>query len=635
MLFISPMMMAPMSGFSHTSYQKNGHFSFSNTNVLIDTLGPIFGSYLNRFCPTDNDCVSYRCNLTKEVFKNVSTICENNLSVTWIVAIDLYNDGLIDYEYRSDLPVGNDVANVTNGLSDAIKDDNGDGIKDIYFAPTSYGEMVTLLMPENALPKGSSHKIVWTTTDICGNTSEDIEIISIKDKKEPTPVCVPLSTVIWMDIDGDGPLSPSVELAAIDFINKAFDNCTADEDLFYTFDNVSPQLLDKAVFGKTINRSVAHYFNLDGALAAYPVSTVEEKAIEFRYLDGEPGYQLWDPIRQSSSIIKSCKRLLPEEDLSYNDVMVTVWDEELNYDFCWTRINVKCFGPYYSFADLNGNVRSVTGANVKNGVLIADSNLPEFPKLSLTNKEGKYAFSKFNASFDYTITGRFLSNEMQGLDYNDLTILNRHVTGSKLITNPYQLIAADINGDNVVDQKDYIMLKSSLETKSEAGFTTNKCVVKSSNLNTSNWYNYTESVVHLLSADVFGIDFVAIKIGDINGSHFSTGIINYDLNVSERVSSGPEITDRSSGKEYTNQITLSPNPFTDITTLSFFAPKIGEYVLLITDLAGRAVYSNQFEAEEGSNTIKIESNLLGVAGSYICTLKSEDLTVNKRLVLIR
>ena len=637
MLFISPMMMAPASGFSHTNAHNSGNTNLSNSTILVDSLGPIFNSYGNLFCKLGNECLSI-CPLFNPVSKNVHTICPNNITVKWTVWIDLYHDGTIDYEYSSNLPVGNDVDNVTNGLSDAIKDDNGNGIKDIYVAPIKYEENPIVYIPEENLPKGSAHKIVWIVSDRCGNSSEFEEIITVQDKKKPTPVCVPLSTALFIDIDGCGPLSPMAELNAIDFMNKAYDNCTAEEDLFYTFDNILPQFTDKVVFGKSINRSVAHYFDINGALAAYPAVTDEEKEIEFRYLVGEKGIYIWHPEGKTASRIYNLynyRILYPTTDYSSLDVMVTVWDNELNYDFCWTglKISYMCYYPFgNTFA---GRVSSITGKNVKNAIVLAEANMPEFPKSQLTNQKGEYYFTYMMYCQYYKLSASFISNEMQGLDYNDLSILQRHISGTKLIKTPYQLIAADINGDLLITADDYTALKNALETRSEIGFTSNKCVEKSNDLNAFNWYNYKVVIEHYSDFDALNLDFVAIKIGDINGSHFDTGIINFDFNKTYGVNDDSEVEDRLSLEDIKDQVTLTPNPFTEYTTLSFYTPKSGDYTLLITDLTGKVVFQNQITANEGSNIYQINSEHLNTAGSYICTLKSTDLIVNKRLVLVR
>jgi hypothetical protein len=633
--FISSISIAPVSGFCFSL--PNSGDNLYNANSSVDTLGPILGENPNFFCVVDNDCASTRCDLTKEVYKNIQTNCENNLQVTWKIDIDLYQDGITDYEYISDLTIGNDVSNANNGIYEDIVDDNGNGIKDIYLAPTIYGNYCKIYLPQNDLPNKSTHLITWTATDICGNRSVDTEIITVKDLKKPTPICIPLATGVAYDYDGNGPLMPYLELYAVDFMFQSYDNCTADADLFFTFDNVPPQLTDKVVFGKIVNKHIAHYFNSDGALSAYPAISDEEKEIENRYLNGEQGIYIWFPQAKSSVKLFNCNALDPINEGNSIDLMLTVWDEEIYHDFCWSRLNLIISCDFFEDrnSDIIGNVSSVTGAKAKNILIHVDSNLPEFPKSQLTNQEGKYQFSDFPKGLNYKMEGTFVSEEMKGLDYTDMSNLYWHLQGIKLITNPYQLIAADVNGDLLVNELDFIMLKNALQTKSETGFTANKCVVKSSELNVSNWNSYKESIDHTLADDVFDLDFVAIKIGDINGSHFGTGNINYEYKKTYIIDPSHEVDDRSNDNQDVNQVSFNPNPFADYTTLSFFAPQAGDYTLLITDLAGKIVSQQQFKAIEGSNIQLINSEQLGASGTYICTLKSTDMIVNKKLVLVR
>ncbi len=279
-------------------------------------------------------------------------------------------------------------------------------------------------------------------------------------------------------------------------------------------------------------------------------------------------------------------------------------------------------------------MNSITSKNVKNATVLADANLPEYPKSQQTNQAGDYYFFDMMYCHYFNFSASFISKEMQGLDYNDLSLLQRHLSGIKLITNPYQLIAADINGDFLVNQDDYIALNSALQTRSEIGFTINKCVEKSIELNAFNWYNYQVVIEHYSDIGALNVDFVAIKIGDINGSHFDTGIINFDFNKTYAVDIDSEVEDRSSLEDIKDQVKLTPNPFTDYTTLSFYASQAGDYTLLITDLAGKVVSQQQFQANVGSNIHLINGVQIGASGSYICTLKSTDMIVNKRLVLV-
>ncbi|MBK8855980.1 MAG: hypothetical protein IPN10_18210 [Saprospiraceae bacterium] len=66
-----------------------------------------------------------------------------------------------------------------------------------------------------------------------------------------------------------------IEFFAIEFNVGSFDNCTNQEDLLFTFDNMSPQIKDTVIDGRLINLNTPHYFNQNGAVYAYPSTKAE------------------------------------------------------------------------------------------------------------------------------------------------------------------------------------------------------------------------------------------------------------------------------------------------------------------------------------------------------------------------
>ncbi|TVR86396.1 MAG: HYR domain-containing protein [Saprospirales bacterium] len=73
------------------------------------------------------------------------------------------------------------------------------------------------------------HRIVWTVTDPCGNTTVCEQIFEIVDAKPPTPVCFHgIATVIM-------PSSGCITLSAETYDAGSFDNCTDSTDLIFSF----------------------------------------------------------------------------------------------------------------------------------------------------------------------------------------------------------------------------------------------------------------------------------------------------------------------------------------------------------------------------------------------------------------
>ncbi|MBL0099003.1 MAG: hypothetical protein IPP49_02265 [Saprospiraceae bacterium] len=98
--------------------------------------------------------------------------CIDNGWLKWTVIVDLWADGTDDIEYTSFIAPNNDVSNMRNGNFDAIRDDNENGIPDVYLAPTANGAAIpanSIILPTIA-GKMSNHKVAWKVTDGCHNS---------------------------------------------------------------------------------------------------------------------------------------------------------------------------------------------------------------------------------------------------------------------------------------------------------------------------------------------------------------------------------------------------------------------------------------------------------------------------------
>ncbi len=81
---------------------------------------------------------------------------------------------------------------------------------------------------DEVLPYGW-HKILWNVSDACGNYKTCSYKVHVKDSKAPTPICYyGLSTVVM-------PIGGMVTIWAKDFNASSYDNCTAAYKLRYSF----------------------------------------------------------------------------------------------------------------------------------------------------------------------------------------------------------------------------------------------------------------------------------------------------------------------------------------------------------------------------------------------------------------
>ncbi len=352
-----------------------------------------------------------------------------------------------------------------------------------YVKPTkASGESVKL--PAFTLPaENIQHKVTWKITDGCGNVNQCQSTVKVVDKKAPTPYCVQLSTAIMQT-------NPKmVEIWAKDFDKGAFDNCSPQNKLYFTFDQVAP------VYAK-LNEE--HYFK-----AGANGSVIATKS---EYESGKA--QKWIPsIRSSGKIWTSCG------DFS---VQVSVWDEAWNTDFCESQLKViGCGGNRI----ISGHVATATGNNVSDAMVIFESTVPEYPKQFVTDKTGDYSM-EVQSDVDYRVHTIKKDAYLNGVSTLDIVMIQRHILGLETFADPYQLIASDANNDGLISASDLTEIrKVILGVKSEFKNESWRFPIKNQTMSMPNVMPYNEQYEYVrIDDNKVKQDFVAVKIGDVNSS---------------------------------------------------------------------------------------------------------------------
>ncbi|MBK8669723.1 MAG: T9SS type A sorting domain-containing protein [Saprospiraceae bacterium] len=600
-------------------------FFFSNFNACdaqVDSLKLTFNECSGGSYKVNNECVLDRLQLSKTVRYESDKICSQG-TLKWRVIIDMWADSLPDYEYNSQLPTDNDIDNVSSNNWNLIKDDNADGIPDIYLKTTAMSSMAFITLPRIEGRK-SNHILTWEVTDDCGTVIKCSEVIEVLDKKAPTPVCIPLTSLHMQDPDGSGPWLPMAELWAIDFMNKAYDNCTEDDDLLFTFDNVVPQVENKVLPGgvqNVINIDVPHYFNTSGGLAPYPVrpNNESDKAIQDKYLRGEDGIQLWSPVTRSSAKVWTINNFLSGTDRADFDVSVSVWDRLFNSDYCWTVINPGCTIGCNLPELLEGTVKSIDDKVVSDAdIELIVFNSQPYSLLLVTNENGKFNVSSNLDNYQFSLKANYKFKAMCGLDYGDFATLLAHIHKTKFIDNPYKLYAADINDDGQINIKDAGLLFNALNSNEEIGFGSSIVAVKDSTINKSNWHEkITSSKIDSMQYRAYYYqDFIAIKKGDINGNFANFKNIKEENFLNS-----------------INTIIIAPNPFVDYGTLSYSSDSDQDIILSIYHISGSLISSIRLPSKKGYNYKLLDAHDFGPSGEYIIEIKEESGAIETIKVL--
>ena len=334
---------------------------------------------------------------------------------------------------------------------------------------------------ENHLRLGT-HRIYWTVEDQCGNVSTCDYLFTVKDCKKPTPLCLSEITTVLM------PTSGMVEVNAQDFDHGSYDNCTdgascgdCDSDLIYSF----------------------------------------------------------------SSDVTETTHIFTIADVGLNEVQMWVTDEAGNQDYCEVSImiqdNANLSGMIAGFIATEDDVK-IREVQVEMEEMNAHESV-----FGTTNSEGFYQMQGNYPGGDYIVTASKDDSYTKGVSTLDLVIIQKHLLGILPLTSPYKLLAADADNNNSVSTNDLFQLRklilgvqSELPNSEAWNFVSDEYIFT----NPENpWYAGDDDKMYSiierdLDSDEMHNDFIAIKIGDVNGSM-------------SQLLSGDEITGRNILKFYT------------------------------------------------------------------------------------
>jgi hypothetical protein len=467
--------------------------------------------------------------------------------IKWQVFLDINNDGVDDYLYSSFVPPHYNFGS----------DHKEKGLFTKYLAPTASGAKATITSPTNIDGPWSTHKITWKATDGCHNYAVIVDIVEVKDKKAPTPYCVPLSTAL-MAIPAGSPAGtlPMVEIWARDFDKGAGDNCYANGELYFTFFGWTKSLFTGDATGLHRNRD--HFFDANGFVA-----NASNGAARARYLKGE--LQLWRAAdRQSAYLFTK---------VGDHNVRVDVTDPHQNSDWCMTTLKVICNNPTCptsAGSRIAGTVKTASDQPVSNVTVTIDADITEYPVSVTTPATGAYE-KEVPQGLDYSVTASKGGDYINGVSTMDLVMIQRHILGIQALDSPYKLIAADANNDGRVTAQDLTELRKLIlgitnELSSNASW---RFPVSAQTMNASNPFPFVEKIaISKMEADMTNQNFVAVKVGDVNGS-VTTNVSNATVEARSNNNVVLAVAERAVEAGEVVEIPVSASNFADIAGFQY------------------------------------------------------------------
>ncbi len=310
----------------------------------------------------------------------------------------------------------------------------------------------------------------YRVTDKCGNyTTSDQEFV-VKDVKKPSPVCFSTLAVELMQ-------SGMVMVNAKIFNNGSYDNCTADQKLKFRLQVPAPT--PGTSFDPTLADSMYTF--------ACPTATVVPSANNsINY-----SYALW------------------------------VGDEAGNWDFCSGYVNVQdnMFACKYipiQMKTVTGTIATEFGTPAKD-LKVSLKGVKNME--TTTDANGQYTFKDLPINEQYSITPELDNDPLNGVSTYDLVLISKNILNTQPLKSAYKIIAADVNNSKTVTTADMVELRK-LILHLNNNFTNNvswKFVDKSIVFGANPLQTSINNGLYLTNTNAT-LDFVAVKIGDVNTS---------------------------------------------------------------------------------------------------------------------
>ncbi|MDX1476122.1 MAG: dockerin type I domain-containing protein [Saprospiraceae bacterium] len=264
------------------------------------------------------------------------------------------------------------------------------------------------------------------------------------------------------------------------------------------------------------------------------------------------------------------------DDIGTNAVPMYVIDENGLWDFCTVMVTVVDHSGTCTTDDLSGTIAGMvtsSGTMQMSDVMIQlhGSGLnPEY------TDAGSYAFPAMPFGGSYSVEPVLDANHKQGVSTIDLIKIQKHLLGIELLESPYKVIAADANRSGSISAVDILELKKLIlglidELPSNTSWRFVDADYVFPDGQDPLQQSFPESYeIDPFMTDMLNVDFVGIKVGDVNESSSQVNSGSADGVQSGRMES-IELTmrdvDLAPGEEHT--VVVKADQLNAIGTMQF------------------------------------------------------------------
>ncbi|MEM6319684.1 MAG: T9SS type A sorting domain-containing protein [Bacteroidota bacterium] len=320
---------------------------------------------------------------------------------------------------------------------------------------------------------GIEYWVSFSASDPCGNSATQNRKFHFTDCKKPTAYCR-AGTGITLGQEG------KIEIWASDVDLGSFDNCTPKD------------LLRLRLWHASLGEPPA---NIDQVLAL-------------------PSNITFDCQYVGSQIVR-----------------LYVIDKERQYSFCTSVVDVQdnmnvCKPVGAQNAFVSGSIQTTDNQMMNNVQVIATDS--DGKSIATVTENGLFQLS-LPKNNTYTLTPEMDTDPLNGVTTFDLVLISKHILGLQSFNSPYQHIAADVNQSGTISAYDMVQLRQLiLNITQQFPNNTSWKFVADDYVFTSQdpaAEAYEESAMLTNMEDEMKVDFMAVKIGDVNQSaNFSQSV---------------------------------------------------------------------------------------------------------------
>jgi hypothetical protein len=390
--------------------------------------------------------------------------------------------------------------------------------------------------------------VTWTLTDAGGNDTQCSQTVTIADVEGPTVQCGQPFHAYTAAVDLDNPPFPfdnSCQFPSylLDPVQSVTDNCGFGSN---SVTNDAPQFFPPGQYTvtytftdlngneSTCEQSVKVWDITPPQLTFCPNDVVVEAT------DTNGGTAFWslptatENCAQNQIFLSEVNGLESGDFFPLGETNVTyeLTDQNGNDVECAFTVTVLPADQMFAIAGMMAteNVETIQDVEVYiNGGMNS---------INMTLTDGLYNFS-VPVDGDYSVTPQKNMDILNGVTTYDLVLIQKHIIGEQILDSPYKMIAADINNSGGISTLDLVQLRKVILLV-EDEFPNNSSWRFIDQAYT--WINpqnpFTDDLpefinINNLEENIYDADFVGVKIGDVNGSAASNGLLGADDRSSE------------------------------------------------------------------------------------------------------